>query len=514
MTERLIIIGLINSTEYLRQVRSVWDIRYISGRSASMIAGWCVEYYDKYEEAPDRYIEDIYYDKKKSKEIPENLIEKIEHHLENLSGEYDEDFNVKYALDQTQKYFKERHLELHQDEVEKLQESGEGEAAQALAASYRGLTFELVDDLDLGKEEASLKLKNAFLTVSNPLIEYPGALGDVLNDQMIRGGFVALMAAEKRGKTWWLLDMAIRAALKRNKVAFFQAGDMTESQQLKRIGSYLTKYPTHEKYVGDIYIPEADCIMNQLDLCDKEERRCGFGVFIGGEYDESTIRDKVQRDDLIEAWKDWGDDYTPCTNCAEYKTHRLGTPWLRPKKINHVVTPEEAAKKLDAFFLNKNRHFRIKTYPNNTLYVRTIKAKLQQWEQTDGFIPAVIVIDYADLMVAEKTKEFRHAQNEIWKDLRALSQELDCLVLTATQADAKAYEKKTLTMSNYSEDKRKYAHVTAMFGLNQDKYGREKKIGIMRINELVIREGEFDTISTVSVLQSLTTGRPFLDSYI
>ena len=66
-------------------------------------------------------------------------------------------------------------------------------------------------------------------------------------------------------------------------------------------------------------------------------------------------------------------------------------------------------------------------------------------------------------------------QNEIWKNLRALSQSRNCLVLTATQADAKSYEKNVLTMSNYSEDKRKFAHVTAMYGLNQDKHGREKK---------------------------------------
>ena len=50
------------------------------------------------------------------------------------------------------------------------------------------------------------------------------------------------------------------------------------------------------------------------------------------------------------------------------------------------------------------------------------------------------------------------------------------LVVTATQADANSYDRTSLKMSNFSEDKRKLAHVTAMYGLNQDPAGREKGI--------------------------------------
>jgi len=52
-----------------------------------------------------------------------------------------------------------------------------------------------------------------------------------------------------------------------------------------------------------------------------------------------------------------------------------------------------------------------------------------------------------------------------------------------------------------------------MYGLNQDKDGREKQIGVLRINELVKREGGFDTSFIVTVLQRLELGRPFLGSY-
>jgi hypothetical protein len=86
-------------------------------------------------------------------------------------------------------------------------------------------------------------------------------------------------------------------------------------------------------------------------------------------------------------------------------------------------------------------------------------------------------------------------------------------VVTATQADAKSYDQDRLKLANFSEDKRKYAHVTAMYGLNQDKDDREKKIGIMRINEIVIREGEFSATNEVYVLQNLRRGQPHLGSY-
>ena len=94
-----------------------------------------------------------------------------------------------------------------------------------------------------------------------------------------------------------------------------------------------------------------------------------------------------------------------------------------------------------------------------------------------------------------------------------MSQERHCCLVTVTQADAASYEQDKLKLKNFSEDKRKYAHVTAMYALNQDKTGREKKLGIVRIGELVVREDDFDVSREVYLLQSLKTGQPFLASF-
>lgn len=514
MIEKLIVTGLINSKEYTQQIRPVWLSNVLLGDNFREIARWCLSYYDEFKDVPKRSIEDIYYEKKGKKEIPKNMIESISQTLIVLADAYDEIYNVKYALERTQEYFQLRHLEEHNLEVQKLIDAGDVDGALYMQSIFKPFSGLSVDDLDLSSVSVLLRVENAFKGLSEALIKYPPPLGEILNQQMVRGAFVGLMASEKRGKSFWLLDMAIRATTNKCKVAFFQAGDMTESQQLKRIASYLTKTPINEKYIGDVLIPQADCIYNQLDECDLEERKSKFGIFTGGKYSTETIRKEIDKETLVQAHKDFSEEYKPCTNCKNYTQNPWGVPWFKTVKITHALTVTEAKKKIKEFFIDKKRRFRLSTHPNNTLTVSMIKGILNQWENNTGFVPDVIVIDYADLLVAETTKEFRHQQNEIWKNLRALSQERNCLVLTATQADAKSYEKDLLTMVNYSEDKRKYAHVTAMYGLNQDKNGREKKLGIMRINELVIREGEFDSARTVTVLQNLNIGRPFIDSYL
>jgi hypothetical protein len=267
-----------------------------------------------------------------------------------------------------------------------------------------------------------------------------------------------------------------------------------------------------EQYTGEIFVPVVDCMFNQLDKCDREERSCDFGPFQDSEWDEDNFRENVTREDQIEVFED-NEDYSPCRNCEDFKTRSWGVPWIKKENVPGVLTEEDAKKKVQSFFIDKKRRFKISSHINDSLSVSTIRQILDRWESTEVFVPDLIVVDYADLLVPSKTMEFRHQQNPIWKELRALSQERNCLLVTATQADAQSYKQDTLNLSNFSEDKRKYAHVTAMFGLNQDKHGREKKLGIVRINELVIRKGGASSKSSASVLQNLNLSRPFLGSY-
>ena len=141
-----------------------------------------------------------------------------------------------------------------------------------------------------------------------------------------------------------------------------------------------------------------------------------------------------------------------------------------------------------------------------------IKSRLNDWEKRDGFVPDIVIVDYADLLYS-KEKEKRQRVDEIWMGLRSISQEKHCLMITATQADASSYDRSTIGLKNFSESKRIFSHVTMMCGLNQDPKSREKRIGVMRINQIVVREGEFFSDQSVTVLYDFRIGRAYLESF-
>jgi len=513
MIERKIIIGCIISTDYLRQITNIWDSQLLESSIAKRITMWCWEYFNKYDRAPGKDIEGIFYSKLKSGKIPKDLAEEIEEDiLPGLSKEYEkESFSLDYLLEETQKFFKERKLAIMAENITNLIDNGELLEAEKIASEYKPTLSGIKEDLDLSDPIALERVDKAFTSSNECLIYYPRQLGDFWNAQLVRGGFVALMASEKRGKTFWLLDMAFRACKQGRKVAFFQAGDMTESQQIIRMCTYLCKKSNLAKYCGKMFEPVRDCIRNQLNDCDLETRECSFGPFEG--KDENTIRNKITQGELIDALE-INKDYKPCSSCPEYWNKPWGAVWLKKVDVGEdPLTQEEAKIAISKFFFLSKRKFKLSTHANGSLSIKQMKALMAVWEKQDNFVPDIVIVDYADLLIGE-TKEFRHLQNEIWKGLRGISQEKgQPLVITATQADAKSYEQNRLKLANFSEDKRKYAHVTAMFGLNQDFQFREKKIGLMRINEIVVREGDFSVANEVTVLQNLKRGRPFLASY-
>lgn len=507
--ERRIVTGMIVSDEFIREVSKIYDSRYIQGPALQRVAAWSMEYFDKYERAPFRDIEGIYYEKLK-KGINKDLAEKIEEDiLPELSEEYEQEhFNYQYLLDQTRAYFKRRNLELHIEQIRASVDEEELIQAEEIAYSYNsvavqteGLTFNDTEQLDSS-------LQRAFAEAQRPLIYYPGALGRFWNDQLVRGGFVSLLAPEKRGKTFILMDMALRANRQGCNVVFFQAGDMTETQMLRRMSSYLTRTPLKEKHCTETYFAVPDCYYNQIDECDRDDREADTKVFKKDEF-----KSDIDRKTLVEKFEEHP-DHTPCTSraCGLWEDH--GAVWLEKKKVKGPLHEHKARKKLNSLFANRKAKFKLSTHANGTLTVGEMRSLLATWERSENFVPDVIIVDYADLLEPDKgMRDYRHQLNEIWKGMRRLTEEGHCLLVTATQADADSYNMTTLQLKNFSEDKRKYSHVTAAFGLNRDPTGREKQLGILRINELVVREDEFESSRQAKVLQRLQIGRPIEGSF-
>jgi hypothetical protein len=250
--------------------------------------------------------------------------------------------------------------------------------------------------------------------------------------------------------THWLIDVSFRAVSQRKKVAFFAAGDMTEHQMIKRIAVRLCRQPLKPQK-----------IMYPIDLEIDEET------------DKASVTHKVkvftERLDWRTAWK----------ACEEFKQKQTKT---------------------------KKSLFKMSCHPNSSLSVNGIKSILQMWERED-WTPDIIVIDYADILNMDYPGlEGRERINETWKQLRALSQSYHCLVLTATQSNAASYSTSLIDLTNFSEDKRKFAHVTGMVGINQTT--DERQNGVMRLNWIVLREEEFNVQRCVYTAGNLGIGNP------
>lgn len=521
MIERRIIIGLITNTEYLRKVRTLINPQLISSPTARMLVNWALRYYDQYKQAPENHIEDIFYKRLQeglSKDIAEEIEEEI---LPGLSEDYtqNEGTDIEYLINETVAYLKKQKLLTLSEQIEATIENGIGdldkriEDAEQLAKSFKTVEKETDNTLDLSKPESNERIRQAFEKLAEPIVNFPKQLGQFWNHAFVPGGFIAFLAPEKRGKTFLLLEIAMRALRQGKSVAMFQAGDMNEGDQLKRIAMYLTKKNTLEKYCKEHFEATRDCIRNQFNTCDREERECDFGIF---EDKHKPDYHKFKLQDFINKYQD-NEDYRPCYNCEQYDKYKLGAPWVKLVKAVPPLTVDEAEEAIIKFFQKNKRRFKLATYPNGTLSFAEAERVLDTWEEEDGFVADILLFDYIDIMITNNKQEFRHQENQKWKEARKLSQTerrgVKPLLCAPTQSDSDSYKRDRLSLSNFSEDKRKYGHVTAFYGLNQDRRGVEKSLGLLRINELIMREGEFSDTNEVTLIQNLKQGRPLKGSY-
>jgi len=500
--ERKICIGLIVSTDYIREVFLHWSSNLLESSFARVLSSWCFDYFNQYGKAPKQDIESIYTAKLKTG-LSKDIAEAIDLLLRSLSNEYERSqFNLQYLLDQTKAYLRQRNLLQHTEKIQEAIKEGNITEAENLAFGYSSVAIQNNQSIDPFSQDIRSQVKAAFQERGIPLIRFSKALGDMMNRELVRGAFIAFMGAEKRGKSFLLIDLALRAVRSGSNVVFFQAGDMTEAQQLRRISIYLAKRSDEVRYCKGMWIPTIDCLLHQTDECEIENRE---------EIIDRIFKPKeeITYDNLVQAAMHFKDHKT-CRNCDRL----VGTPWLEWRPETQPLTWQQAYKVLRLFGKKFGSRFHLSTYPNEMLNIAEIKSLLSAWERRDGFVPDVIIIDYADILAPDpdfSRVDFRQQQGKIWQRLRSLSEEKHCLVITATQIKAAGYKKDLLSMADFSEDKRKFAHVTAMYGLNQTP--EEKRIGVMRINELVVREADFDSLRPVTVLQRLQIGRPVLGSY-
>ncbi len=457
LLERNILTALIVNDEFLGKIRKVLvPQECFEGEYAQNLARWCVEFYDEYGKAPQKHIETIYASKiRQDNSFKNELLTKL---LKSLSNEYEKGvpINAQYLLDESKNYFNKLRLKRLAEDIETAIVAGNVEEADSLVSSYSRI--ELGETSTINPFEDAEAIQNAFAHADEDLIKFSGAIGEFFRGALCREGFVAGQAPEKRGKTWFLLEMAFRAVKQRRRVCFFEAGDMSQNQIVRRFSGRLGGLPGRVADLGGYQYPTA------------------IRHAPGDEF--ASVVYQTRHADKILDWK---------------TAYNKSQEFLKRTKIAGRNT------------------FKLTCFPNSTLTVKKIDSMLEEWERKEGFIPDVIFVDYADIMAPEDSrKDHRNQVNDTWKALRRLSQERHVLVVTATQADADSYSTNVQGMGNFSEDKRKLSHVTGLFGINQKE--DEKKAGVIRLNWIVLREQEFSNSRCCYVTQCLKIGRPIIQS--
>lgn len=507
--ERRIAIGAIVSDQFLRDIIPVMDEQLLQVPFIRSVLLWSKEYYEKYSRAPREEISSILKAKIRTGGIIEAEQEPIEEFLGELSDQWEREsnkYNADYWLDEAERYLDTRRIQTTVDDVSAYLAEKDLDKARSLVTEYQQVrrpssqAFNPFTNRDI--------ITRVFKERAEPLFTMPGDLGTLVNPLFHRKSFVGLLAPEKRGKTFFLIQTGYQAVKSKCNVAFFAVGDMTEEEMTERIAMLITGKTTREWDCGTHLVPVLDCRWNQRDTCRFEEREGAIPCM----YLKDGKWYTYDRDD------EEVEDYIPCSVCREApkRSRRKkwkGAHWWVKQRIK-LLSRREALQAGKKFVKRHGDRWRQFVYEDGALSVSVIEAELQQLRDREGWVPDVVIVDYADLMDPEikQTSDERHKHNAIWRGLNALRKRWSVCLITATQANRGGHEQSVdLTLVHQSEDKRKAGHVTAMLGLNQNE--QEEKEGTVRVAILAARGSGAKSRGQVRCLRVLEIGRPLIGSY-
>ncbi len=445
--EKRIVTAMVVDRSVLAKIASRWEKGMFNSPWSNLVGQWCVDFFNRYDKPPGKSIEGIFNTWAGENKQPE-VIRLVEKFLSGISGEYKSirgDINADYIVDSAAAYFNRVKLAKLSEGLQALLDNGDVDKAKKLADTYAHVELGAGSGVDVFDDD--MAFEDAFSENAESIIQYPGALGNFFGDALSRDALIAFQGPEKSGKTQWEIDVAWNAMKQNRKVAFFEVGDMSQNQIMRRFIARAAGRPMKPGVVRFPKFLEQD---GGVANCDFTEREFKFAL--------------------------------------------------------SMDAAREARKKIVSRRVGDQSLFRLSVHPNSSISVLGVQSVLQSWERA-GWSPDVCVIDYADILAPiNGTVDTRDQINSTWKHLRALSQSFHMLVVTATQSNAGSYDSEVQSKKNFSEDKRKYAHVNGMVGINQTV--QEKENQIYRLNWLVLREGEFVESKCVYTASCLAISNP------
>lgn len=485
--ERKIIIGLIVSTKICNEILQFCQPECFDISFCKIVLGWIKDYYEAYKEAPFKHITDIYNAEKAA--LGQEDQGSIEEFLGSLSEEFaGEGVNEEYILNNSRIYLKKQSIIKYAMLAQTLAQGGDVAGAEKALLKFGNMPTDTAISWvnPFGDEEFLL---DAFHQVDASLFELDGKYGTLLGP-FRREWLLGIMGPMKRGKTWMLQHFAITAMFNRRRVLFISL-EMPAKDLALRFYRQLVGLPDEADMT---YMPVFDCVYNQKNTCERPERKCHESAPMEGPREGQT--------------------YRPCNECREggggdYDAAVWGIFEKLPAMDSYAVR-----KKLKGLRpqIGINR-LRLISYPAFSANITNILNDIELLEIREGFVPDVIVIDYADILAPENSKETgRDKIDSTWKALKRMGALRKALVVTGSQTNRDSIEKAIIDEKHTAEDIRKLAHVDLMITLNQT--NEEKKVGAMRISVLEHRWKQFDKTTQALLLQNYATGQAAIESEI
>lgn len=484
--EKRIITSLIASDKIASELVPITHRELFRLDIAKTIYTWIQEFHKVYGKAPGIHIRDIFTTHKASLNATERL--EIEEFLSTLSKEFAnaEWSNEDYLLSTGKKYLQKRHLVYMSEQIQFYAESDLIEEAEACIKTYGSMINSGLSNWVKPFDDKKFIRKVFDRKEAEPLFTMGGAL-DHLFGPLRKAWLMLLLGPMKRGKTWGLQEVAQCALVHGKRVAFFSL----EMEDTDISGRFYQGFASAPEQDEDIQYPIFDCVLNQTNSCNDKRRV-----------------NKIPRPEIYTPKS----KYKTCTLCrtTDPKSFKPSVWYFTEhrKALNYKTTVQT----IDGLNTQiQSNLFRLISYEIGSANVQTIERDLRMLELSEGWIPDVIIIDYADILKPEENGlTGRDKENAAWKALKALAQRRKAFVATGSQGNRDSFAVESLDEKNTSEDIRKLAHIDIAATINQTQ--QEKLIGYSRIGILNHRWKEFHKSLFAIVLQQFKAGQFNLDS--
>ena len=503
-SEKLMLTSAIISDDFCQMIRLKYNSDYIQNAFIKQTMDWCLAYFNEFGKAPKQDIEKVF--EYKSSELDKSSKDLIEYLLYSLSQSLKSVGNTDHQLilKETRKYFQKRHVEIAMLKVKVLMDKKKIESAVQLL-SQENFKEDLLSDGNLENIFERGAIESAWDRIDmSHVFSFTGAAEamNYLTGFIKKGWLMAYLAPPKRGKTSWLIETACQAMVYGCKVLFVSLEMNSEAIRQRFYSRFLckpadvTRDPRNFTVSPDgsvlARVPYIDCVHNRDDSCHRQERADYYAksFLVGTDVNE----------------------HFPCMGCIRKPdcdfSMTIETIWERVEDETYAADH----RKLLAIGRHIGRNLRLVTYPSYLGGIDDIEHDLEV-AKIDGFIPNIIIVDYADILRPSSTfSDQRHNLDVTWKTLKGLAETSNSVLITASQTNRAAVDEKRLQQKHVAEDFRKLAHVDVFLALNQTNF--EKDVGIKRVNVVAHRHKDFSPFVEVYVSEALHLGQVCVNSVI